>query len=72
LPGELIFDCGYTRSAGCDITRALGVLGGLRDAAQQDLAVIAIDHNRNIVRDPVVGQRALDLGYQQSVVGAFR
>ena len=64
VPDELIVNCGYTLSTGCDITRLLGVLGGLHDAAQQDHAVITIDHNRNIARDPVVGQRTLDLGYQ--------
>ena len=26
VPGELIFNCGYTRSASRDITRVLGVL----------------------------------------------
>ena len=44
---------------------------GLHDAAQQDLAVIAIDRNCNILRDAAVSQRALDLGYQEGIVGAF-
>jgi len=32
--------------------------------------VVAIDNNRRILSDSVVGQRALDLGYQKSVVSA--
>jgi hypothetical protein len=34
--------------------------------------VIAIDHNRNILRNTVVSQRALDLGYQESIVSTYQ
>jgi hypothetical protein len=72
MPSKLILYCDYARSIGCDVTRMLSVLSGLHDATQQNPAMIAIDHNRNVLRDTIIGQRALNLGYQEGVVGAFR
>ena len=71
VPGELIFDRDNTRSTGCNIRSVLGVGRGLHYAAQQDLAVIAIDHNCNILPDAVLSKRALHFGYQEGIIGAF-
>src|SRR6266851_10232374 len=70
VPGQLIFYRNNALRASRDIPGAPGVITRLHYPTQQYLAVIAIDHNRGILSDSIVSQRALDLGYQKGVVGA--
>jgi len=69
MPRQLIFYRDYSGCAGRNISGVFGVLGGFHHAAQEYLAVIAIDNDRRIMRYSVLGQRAFYLGYQEGVVG---
>src|SRR5580704_8507186 len=69
MPRQLIFYPGDALRRRRNLAGVLRVACRLDDTAQQHLAVIAIDRYRVVVSDAVVGQRTLDLGDQQGVVG---
>src|SRR5208283_382868 len=69
MPRQLIFYPGDALRRRSNVAGVLRVARRLDHAAQQYFAVIAIDRDRVVVGDAVVGERTLDLGDQKSVVG---
>src|SRR5271155_3799703 len=69
MPRQLIFYAGHALRRRRNVAGLLRVARRLDHSAQQHLAVIAIDRYRVVVSDAVVGQRTLDLGDQQRVIG---
>jgi hypothetical protein len=67
----LIHDLDNSRSPACDITGMASIVRGPDNTAESNPAMIAIDRYRIVVGNSILGQIALDLGYQQVIFRAL-